>query len=81
MKHIQPKLDQVYVDIFTIIDDDKIKKIIKDIGDINRRMEVVGENDKKLQRMLKEMDMNHLIKMIQSKAEDQDVQLELVNQD
>lgn len=69
------------MDIFTIIDDDKIKKMYKDIADLNKRMESVIENDKKLQRLLKELDMNHLIKMISSKAEDQDVQLELLNLD
>lgn len=76
MSHIE-----VYLDVFTIVDDDKIKKINKDIGDVNKRMEIVSENDKKLQRQLKELDMNHLIKMIQSKADDQDLQVELVNHD
>lgn len=41
-----------------------MKKILKDISEINKKLEGVTENDKKLQRMLKELDINNLIKMI-----------------
>ncbi len=61
---IKKKLDQVYSDIFTVIDEEKVRKIFKEIGEVNKKMEYVSDNDKKIQRLLKEMDMNGLIKQI-----------------
>lgn len=55
------------MDVNQIIDEDKVRKIFKEIGEINKRFESVNENDKKLQRMLKELDINNLIKMIKFK--------------
>jgi septal ring factor EnvC (AmiA/AmiB activator) len=55
------------VDVNQIVDEEKMRKIFKEIAEINKRLESVNENDRKLQRMLKELDMNNLIKMIKFK--------------
>ena len=61
------------MDVFAVVDDDKMRRINRDITEMKKHFEVIAEADKKLQRMLKELDMNHLIRMIQTKAEDKEV--------
>lgn len=60
------------MDIYSVIDEDKVRKINREIQDLNRRFETVSDNDKKIQKMLKELDINHLIKLIQEKAYDRE---------
>ena len=60
-----------------LFNEEQHKRMARDISDIQRRMEPLGELERKVSRILKELDINLLMKQIQSKADITDMLNEL----
>ena len=57
-------------------DEDKLKKVQKDILFLLKRTDGVGELEKRLSRILKELDINNLIRQVRSKADTDEIKKE-----
>ena len=59
-------------------DSEKIKKIQKEIDDVNKRLEsFAGNLEKKFHRLKKDLDVNNLMRQLKTKADSEDVKNEL----
>ncbi|KAL4446473.1 hypothetical protein ABPG74_001214 [Tetrahymena malaccensis] len=54
-------------------DEDKIRKLISDVKDINKKMESIKDLEKRLQRVFKEFDIGTMAKQLKQKADQDDV--------
>eukprot|EP00825_Cyclidium_porcatum_P011896 TRINITY_DN1615_c0_g1_i4.p1 TRINITY_DN1615_c0_g1~~TRINITY_DN1615_c0_g1_i4.p1 ORF type:complete len:569 (+),score=127.89 TRINITY_DN1615_c0_g1_i4:916-2622(+) len=60
------------------MDDDKFRKIQRDIQDIHYKLELANEIEKRVTRIFKDVDINNLIKMVKQKANEDEVKKELL---
>ncbi|CAD8054112.1 unnamed protein product [Paramecium primaurelia] len=61
------------------IEDDKIKKIQKDLQDIVHKVENANEIEKRVTRIFRDLDINGLINKVKNKANEDDMKRELHN--
>ncbi|KAL4485655.1 hypothetical protein ABPG72_010917 [Tetrahymena utriculariae] len=54
-------------------DEDKIRKLISDVKDINKKMESIKDLEKRLSRVFKEFDIGTMAKQLKQKADQDDV--------
>ena len=58
---------------FNILDEENFKKLKKDVGDMMKRTEGFIDLEKRITRLLKELDINNLVKQVKTKANQDDV--------
>ncbi|CAD8134509.1 unnamed protein product [Paramecium octaurelia] len=61
------------------IEEDKIKKIQKDLQDIAHKVENANEIERRVTRIFRDLDINNLIKQVKAKANEDDMKRELHN--
>ncbi|CAD8049000.1 unnamed protein product [Paramecium sonneborni] len=61
------------------LEDDKIRKIQKDLQDISHKVESANEIERRVTRIFRDLDINGLIKQVKVKANEDDMKRELFN--
>ena len=63
------------------MDDEKVKKLNRDIQDIHKRMETFLDIEKRVNKVFRDADINNLVRQVREKAQTDDVQRDFAIQE